>query len=1126
MRLILSRAGYGKTTEMMRRICRKRGEGKVFYLVVPEQFTLQTELYIVEKLKAEALTDVRVMSFERLSKEVLKKHGGHARPVIDESGRRMVLRRVFEEAPEQLSMYRSAFRKRGFVAEFAHTLSELKKMAVSPAMLEEQAQRAQEPMLRRKLHEVAEVYRRFEEYMGSHYVDNEDRIGLLAEKVSEALYLRDIEMYFDSFSGFTAIEMKVIDQLCRMGVGMNFALSYEESDRTGVFEKTRRTLRDLVALDRKYGIETEVQKIEDPAPRPESLLFLEKTLFDYASPRKMEKQAGELRIYEAMTMEEEVLQTAAEILRLVRQEGYRYRDILVVPTMPQVYASTLDRIFSKYKIPHFVDIKRDILGSGLIAMLFSFLDMMIYELPHDAVFAFLKSGFSDLEPKVCNLLENFCLQWGIDRWRWRQDKFFTEESYLREVEDRESLLQGRDFVCGLFQRYQEELCRPQSVRSHSEKLFHALTRMKIKQKNDALTRLLREEGETDYANETVQIWNVLLHTMDQLVEIMGDRVVSAEEYKNLLEEGLSGQKIGVIPPTQDQVITATMDRSRSADVKALFFLGLNDAYLPGQASESPVFREEDRHFLKEAGIHLPSELHNQNAEENFALYSLIAKPSERLYLSYSLTDSEGKTLRHSSWIDRVLAIFPALQAEGGLSGKSAQEEILSEEYTLDRLGEKLRDLAEQKAGDRDWQSVYHWFAASENEERRAQARSIRDSLLSGRVKKKEGTIPAERLYGPLRLSATRAERFAACPFAHFVDYGLRPKQRKIHEIDALEWGTSLHGVVERFARAIDQEEVLARLSSREECDRFVGQMIEDSLTEKVRLLRERSPKDAYMLGKLGRVAQRASWTLLQHRLKGRFLCYGQEVEERGRPIALPGGGEAQIYGKVDRVDILREERETYVKIIDYKSGSKNFELSDVWDGISLQLICYLTLMMRRLEKEDPRRIIPAGAFYFYLKDVLIQSDSEDPEEIEKEIEKELRMQGVVLQDEKVLAAIDREAAERPGVIHTKIKDKKPAGDAALTQEEFEGLMNRVESLIAGYAERILSGDIAVLPYLKKGNSSGQKEASPCSYCRYAAICAFDEKLGSKKRRLRKRKAEELRAALKGPEDPRGEKRES
>lgn len=1106
MRLILSRAGYGKREEIIRLIREGQTAGKISYLIVPEQFTLQTELFVMESLQAEALTDVRIMSFERLSKEVLKKYGGRARPFIDESGRQMVLRRVFEEAPEELSMYRSAFRKKGFISEFSHTISELKKMAVSPGMLREQAERAEDRILRTKLLEVESVYRRFEDYMRDRYADNEDRIGLLAEKISEAAYLRDIEMYFDSFSGFTALEMEVIDQLCRMGVEMNFALTYDEEDRSGVFEKTERTLRELLALDRKYGIETRIQKPERSAERAETLRFLEKRLFDYGTQEKREQRDEAIFIYEALTMEEEVEKTAEGILRLVRQEGYRYRDILVVPTMPEHYAKILDRVFSKYRIPHFVDVKRDILGSGLVAMVFSFLDMLIYELPHDAVFAFLKSGFSDLEMPVICLLENFCLRWGIDRWRWKQDKFFTGETYLKEVEDREALLRGRAFVCALFERYSESFCRPQSVRTHSEKLFLALSEMRIRQKNDELTKLLRSEGEADYANETVQIWNVLLHTMDQLVEILGDQVMTAQDYRDLLAEGLSGQKIGVIPPTQDQVITATLDRSRSVGVRAVFFLGLSDAYLPRPTTESPIFQEEDRGFLREGGIRLPSELQNQNAEENFALYSLIAKPSERLFLSYSLTDNEGKTLRQSSWIDRIRSLLPGLQVEGGLGKVAAEERILSEEFTLERLGETLRDLQEQDRRDRSWQSVYHWFASSEDPDRRRKAALIRDSLLTRNEVRGKGQIEARRLYAPLRLSATRAERFSACPFAHFVDYGLRPRQRKVQEMDALEWGTSLHGLVEHFAGILEDERAMETIGSREECDRFVETLLERSLTEKIRLLTENSPRDAYMLAKMKRVAQRASWTLLQHRRKGRFALYGREVESKGRKIVLGGGEEADFYAKVDRVDLLSEENAAYVRIIDYKSGSKTFDLSDVYDGISIQLISYLHLMMDRIGKEDSRKILPAGAFYFYLMDVLIPTESEDPEEIEKEIEKKLRMEGVLLKDEHILAAMDKDMQERLSVVQAKLKAGELTGDSVLTEEEFTQLMSHVEKLIAEYARRILSGEIDPLPYLKKGGT-------PCLYCSYPAICKFDEKLGSRYRRLRKQSGEEIRAKL-------------
>lgn len=1100
MRIIMSRAGYGKTSRLLKEIYGNKNQGRCSYLMVPEQFTLQTELFVMEKMQSDALTEVQVMSFERLSEEVLRRCGGLKRPYIDEVGKHMALRRIFEEYSEEIQLYKTAFLKEGFIAELSHTLSEFKKMSIDSKELVEKSKKIEERLLSNKLYEVGKIYAYLDEYMQSRYVDNDDRIGLLAEKVSEAEYLKEILLYFDSFSGFTALELKVIEELCRMGVSMCFTLTCDCQEGGAAFEKTQRTLKQLQEIDGNYGKRTEIEVIERSHEGRPMLLHLERFLYSYPAPSFSDKEKeAAVTIYEALSMEEEIEHTAEEIVRLVLDHQYRYRDILVVTSAPEVYAPKLDRVFSQYRLPHFMDIKRDILGSGLMGMLFSFLDMLIYHLSYEDVFSLLKSGFTQLDVSQCNILENFCLKWGIHGKRWHQDKFFVDPSYLEGFESA-VIQQGREYILDLYQRGIKNLLQPLDAKAYSQQIFELLSFMQIKQKNDELAERLRAAGEADYANEVVQIWNVLLDTMDQLVEIMGEQKLTLKEYRDILQEGISGQKVGVIPPMADQIITATMDRSRNTSVKALFFLGVNEGYVPRIMKESPILQEEDKMQLRQMGISLPSEIGNRNAENNFILYTLVSKPTERLFLSYSLSDAEGKTLRHAELIDRVRFLIPTLAVQGGFRKKELNEEILLPEITFERLSEKLRDYVEVEDIETGWFTVYHWFKNSSLEEYHTKTKQMLKGLFYQNDLEGGKQLSPKKLYAPMQLSATRIERFAACPFAHFIDYGLRPKERKVYEMDGLELGRVFHSAVEKFAVYLQQGSAV--LTDQSSCDELIDNLIDESLTQGVRILMDNSKRNAYMLKKMKKLARHAAWTMWDHYRKGRFEIFGQEVEIKEGRLCMKNGESLSIRAKVDRVDILREDGKIYVKIIDYKSGSKTLQLSDIYDGMNIQLIFYLKLMMELISERYELEALPAGAFYFYLDDRPIATESEDPQEIMKLIEKESRMEGMILKEAKVLKAIDENAPEEMRVVRARLKSGELSGELVFTEKEFKSLINHVLERMGQLAESLSQGDISVSPYLKEG-------FRPCDYCGYHSICKFDERLGNRYRKFRKKSREEI-----------------
>ncbi len=1113
IKIIAARAGYGKTTRIFEELRQNDEKNIMSYLMVPEQFTLQSEIAVMDFMDKEALMNIKVMSFERLAKQVLTLAGGLKKPYIDEVGKHMALRAVFDQFKDQISMYKTSFKKEGFLSELSHTISELKKMSVQPEdMIKASLLFKDNALLSQKLYEIGFIYQKLSEYMDGKYADNEDRISLMADKIRDAAMLSDIKFYFDSFTGFTSLEFQAISGLAAIDSDMTFSLMLDLADHgdTQIFSPTRATLFQLEKIAKSASRLFEIEGLEMIDCKSDGIRWMEQNLYNFSyskNKHKVEEVYSEnirnetnksddtiislatdlnkssVSIFQAMSTDSEIERCAFNILSLVRDEGYRFKDILAVTSMPQIYTKKVSRIFSLYNIPHFVDVKRDIMSSPVINMIFSFIDMFIRNLRYEDVFSFLKTDFADVAPSSYMALENFALKWGLTGQMWENDNRFELDKYFETGEDKEAIASARAVLMNFYKNYRKKLLKKSAASEFAVVLYEFLTEIKAQQKIDEFVKMLKEHNELDYANENAQIWNVLLDTLDQLVEIIADQRMDLLEFRSILYEGLSRHEVGIIPPAIDQVIVATLDRSRTSDIKALFFLGMNDTYVPHIAKDSPILADDDKAALKDAGIDLPSALDNRMLDDDLGIYSALSKPSKRLFISYSLSDDEGKALRPSAIIHRIKKILPEVNESSELFLTEAKEYIATAQSTFSHMSAKLRDYADTKDISEDWTTLYCWY--NQNKDWKEKNASLLESIFYQNQQEYIDPSLARKLYDlPLKASVTRLEKFARCPFDHFIDYGLRPKERKIHKIGPPELGTIFHSSIESFGAYANKQENLTDLLDKDECNKAIDSAVDVSISEHVQILMESSKRNAYMINKIKKIARRAAWTMISQMNKGSFETMDLEMDLPAIVLQLEGGDEIVLYGKIDRVDILTHDEKTYVKIIDYKSGSKSFSLSDAYYGIDIQLIVYLEAVLRLMPSLKKTPAYPAGAFYFPITDKQISSSSNDSVYIEQLIDKQLRMDGVVLKDINVIKAMDKDIEDYSAVMNVDVKGDEIKGENALTIEEFSALISHVMKSVKEMAKEILDGNISIKPYLKKN-------ASACSYCRHAGMCKFD-----------------------------------
>lgn len=1126
IRYIIGRAGTGKTHLIFKEInsrLQQEQENHKLILLVPEQFTLQAEFDLIYKNKLSGIMRIQVLSFDRLAHKVFDEVGGLKRIDINELGKIMVLRRLFDKYSKDLEIYQKATKQEGFLSSFCELISEFKKNDISPELLKETFHSLENGnMLKRKLHDMGYMYEKFNEYMGGKYNDEEDKFNMLIEKIQDAKFLDGAEIWLDGFSGFTQQEYKIIEKLILKGrkVNVSLTLDLNESIRDrDLFTTTRETFNKLRQIARRHNVKETKTVLNGTFNRPEELTHLESEV--YAYPYKRYKGRLEcIEMFAGTNQYTEIENVACRIISLVRDKGYRWKDIALVNGAMDIYGPTIKRVFNEYGIPFFLDEKRSIMNNPIIKLILSALDIIRRHFKYEDVFRFIKTGFCGLNKEEYEKLENYVLKFGIDGNRWLED-------FKYEEEDLEEINEIRKKFITPFIDLKTKIKNKSQVSDLSTYIFQFLSELDIEEKLDSWIERLKEDGRLEYVNENTQIWNIVMEVFDQLVEILGDVKVSLKEYAKILEAGFSQYEVGIIPPTIDQVFVGNLERSRSHDIKALFVVGVNDGILPSGLGDEGLLLDDEKMVIKDIGIPISSDSETRAAEERFSIYTVLTKPSEYLWISYALSDAEGSALRPSILVDRIRKLYPKLEIKSdivrayGDEDKEKQLNLISTPFsTFKYLIESLRLKIDGNPVNSLWDEVYEWYYNDEAWKKKLG--TIIEGLFHNNQESYIGEERARTLYNvPLKSSISRLEKFVNCPFAHFINYGLNPEERKEYKIKTPDIGRIFHDSMEKFAKALTLEEISWKDLGREKCDEIVERIIDDIAPEFENKVLLSSHRYKYLIKKLKRVGKRAAWTLTEHIKKGDFnpsfyeVGFGEGSYSKVPPIIieLPNGEQIKLEGRIDRVDILKDKDRSYVKIIDYKSGNKKFSLSDVYYGLQIQLIVYLDAIMENADKLVADDVHPAGVFYFKLDDPMIETEEDNTEVIEKEIMKQLKLDGIIAKDIKIAKAMDRDIEDERSSYVIPAALKKD-GDFAkyssvLEETDIIYLIKHVRNLVVEIAGEILKGNIKIEPCKVKDNVS-------CNYCQYIGICQFDKNFENNNYRvIKKLKDEEVIEKIKG-----------
>ncbi|MDQ7793105.1 MAG: PD-(D/E)XK nuclease family protein [bacterium] len=1092
LRFILGRAGSGKThtcrEEIVRQL-RQAPDGPPLLLLVPEQATFQAEGELAAA--GGGFLRAQVLGFRRLALRVLEEEGGAARPRLTEVGRLMALRALLHRHQGELRLFARAARRRGFVEQAARTLAELRAQDLGVAAIQAAGRRLQgaggPPGLLAKLKDLELLVRAYDDYLAGRFLDPDDTLGLAACRLGQAAVAAGAEVWVDGFAGFTPQEYRVLEAMAVAARRMNITLCLDpdeleqDPDPTDLFFPTRDTYRRLRSRALATGLTLDPPLLLAGKPprfagAPE-LAFLE-AHFGRAGSRG--GRPKDICLVEATDPRVEVEMAAREITRLVRDNGYRWREMVVLFREVEPYRDLLGAL-DRCEVPWFLDERRSGLHHPLVEVVRSALEALVSGWPQQAVFRYLKTDLAPVERDEADRLENHALAHGIRgaAWTrpWPQELEGARRRAMAPLEELAQRMGRRPAPAGEWAA---------ALREFLDRLGAGLRLEEWRQ--EALTT-----GRPEEAQEHDRVWAEVTDLLEEMGSALGEEELEARAVADVVETGLSTLRLGLVPPALDQVLVGQVDRSRLPEARAAFVLGVAEGFFPRPPQEDALFDDGERELLLAHGLELAATSRVRLLGEGYLGYIAFTRASERLWVSYPRGTEDGKAVFHSTLVRRLGELFPGLEP----AEEDPLDYLASEETALAQLSRELGRAREGAPMAPVWRCFLEWF-----KRRPGGPEKLRLALAGLDHTNRVAPLPPElvlRLYGePLRASVSRLERFAACPYAHFLSYGLGLQERLRFRLESRDVGTLLHDALKLLVEEMDDQGLDWSAEHERARERLADQVLEQLVPGVGRAVLMSSSRYRFLGGVLARSFRQAVAVLGRHARRSGFRPLAAEVAfGPGQDLPplrqeLEGGRSLELRGRIDRVDAAEREGVTYLRVIDYKSSRRRLDPGAVAAGLDLQLLCYLAVV---LEHEWPgrKRVRAAGAFYLPLLAQPVRAGGPlSPEEADRRRLDRFRLDGLAVADPEVIRLLDRGEGDSPAghLVRARLRvDGAPAaGSGAVGPKDLVGVLRAVRARLAGLGNRLAGGDVSIRPY------RGGKERA-CRYCEFRAACGFDPLVG-------------------------------
>jgi len=1108
LNLVLGRAKSGKSTYIYDDIKKniEKNDNTNLLLIVPEQMTYQTEYELIDRTDNQGIMAAEVLSISRLGYKVLEEVGGLKVQEINDYGKIMLLKQIFEENKDRLNVFTKAVKQEGFLREFDALISELKQNRISVEFLEQVAKYSikdeDNQFLNKKLKDISLIYKEMQNRTSSTFYDEEDKMELIISAVEKSDYIKNSTIWIDGFESLDMQRHNLIRELIKnarsVTVSLNMDASYLNSFHSHEDWEVFKVVYDTYGtLIKDLDCDVNIVSVRESRMSGE-MKILERSMFT-VDTEKYPDETEKISIISSLNPYSEVEKIAVKIVSLVRDHGYRWKDISVAVSDMDSYGINIKKIFARFEIPYFLDAKRDIMGNPLTKFILSLLDMLNYNFKHDSVFEFMKTGFTSLDYDEISRLENFALRYGIEGSKWfRAFKFNADETdYYEELRQR--------FTKEL-KDYRKRYAELDNALDITLFLYDALKLYKVQEKIEKQSNVFKKSGMYEMSGENAQIWNYVIDIFEQITLAGKDTLIKPSEYRKMLEAGFREVMVSIIPPSLDKVTVSDTDKISVKPTRVLFIAGANEGRLDSKNNEKGLLLDDERDFLSKSGLKLMADSNYYIYKEKHMLYKLFTGASDKLFLSCSLGTSDGKSMQPSMYADRIKQLFPLVREESDLIETSEDEKISNNRGTVDYLISSIRDYIEGDGINPVWKDAYSWYEANDEDI----IKIINEGMLYENKAEKIKRENLKSIYRePTTLSVSKIENFASCPFKFFMDSVIKPQPRIVQKVEFYDLGNIYHASVEEFTKRLDSMDIM-------ELDKEKIDSISASVTDKVLIDNEAdypaldaNERNKYMKEKIKRLVNRAASTIVGQLKQGSFRTAYTELVIGDVEIKIDDEVSVYFQGRIDRVDILSKDDKLYVNIIDYKSSFKDIDLSDALQGLQLQLLVYMSAIIKNGEKLFCSKPEIGGVYYFVIDDPMIDSDDMSGNDVEAEIAGRLSLKGYTVENEDVIVSMDRDIydVKKSDVIPVSLnKDGSTSKSSkTLTDKEFKMLLEKIDEVAKENAERVLKGNIDIMPYRKVNGGK-----TPCSYCEFVSVCQFDPSVdGNNYRRINKLKKDDI-----------------
>ena len=1103
LRIIYGKAGSGKSNFIFEEINKKikSGEKNKIYIITPEQFSFTAEKKLMENKKS--IINAEVITFNRMAYRVMNEIGGNIHSQLSKCGKAMLIYSILQNEKKSFNLLNKSDEN---IDVALRSISELKKNEITVQDLKNELDNINDKYLKIKVQDMILIYEKFNLKIQNKYIDETDLLSKLALNIDKVDLFKNSIIYIDEFVGYTKQELEIIKKLLSISkeITITFCLNNLELNSNpdiDIFYPNKITLNKILKLlnkDEKIKI-INLNKLY--RFKNNELIYLENYLYN-TKIKKYEKEIKNINLFLAKNQYSEIEYVAKNIINLVKKEKYKFNEIAIITKNVNTYSSLFKAIFSKYEIPVFIDEKKDLNQNILIRYILSILEIIIKNYSYESVFNYLKINFLEFDQEDIFKLENYCIKYGIKNNKFKKDFIYgineknkKEINYLNEL---------RKKIINPIINLENKINKKQNVENIIKEFYLFLINEKIENKLNEKIKKLEKEKNFELAKEYKLSYEIIINIFDEIVNIFNNEKITLDNFYKIFKIGLKNSNLGKIPGTQDGVTVGDTERSRTHKVKAIFIIGLNDGVFPTINKDEGYFNDTDRNILKEQGIELAKGTIENLYDDNFNIYKAFTTAEEKLFLSYSSSDTEGKSLRPSTLILKIKKIFINLKEKSDILEKDNY--FINEKELYENLIFNINNFNE-KNNLNNLFLFYKYFKENKNYKKilKNNLEYIKYLKMPEKIKKEN----IQKLYGnKLNTSVSKLETFKSCPYEYFLQYSLKLKEKEELKIKNLDTGSFMHEVINSFFEELNKQKINVKNIEEKNIEKIINKIIDEKLQNSKNYIFVATEKYKLLVKRLKRIILKALKYIIISLKSSDFEIIGTEVafdEKNGKykpiKIDLEDGKTIEIVGKIDRIDIAEDGNNKYIRIIDYKSSVKDIDFTSIYGGLQLQLITYLDAMCKI---ED---FIPAGILYFSLLEQMINSSKKlTEEEIEEKIKNNFKMKGLILADVKVAKMQDNNLMpSTSSKIIPAYMDKNgnlsPKKSNIATKEEFEKLQKYVNNTIKEIAKEILNGNIQLKPYYKN-------KKTPCEYCIYKNMCGFNSEIFKTEYRFINKKSKE------------------